>query len=120
MTGRTTLLGVISMAKGETDVATLKQVVVFRTVNGQRMGAVFDVASIRRGQADHPVMQGNDMVVVGSSAAKKFWKDVVTAAPVFNIFSPRDLQRALRRSTVADMRFDGLTLARNLADGLSI
>ena len=52
------------------------------------MGAVFDVASIRRGQADDPVMQGNDMVVVGSSAAKKFWKDVVTAAPVFNIFRP--------------------------------
>ncbi len=88
MTGPTTLLGVISMAKGETDVATLKQVVVFRTVNGQRMGAVFDVASIRRGLADDPVMEGNDMVVVGSSAAKKFWKDVVTAAPVFNIFRP--------------------------------
>jgi polysaccharide export outer membrane protein len=88
MTGPTTLLGVISMAKGETDVATLKQVVVFRTVNGQRMGAVFDVASIRRGQAEDPIMQGNDMVVVGSSAAKKFWRDVVSAAPVFNIFRP--------------------------------
>nr|AUN37787.1 capsule polysaccharide export protein [uncultured bacterium] len=88
MTGPTTLLGVISMAKGETDVASLKQVVVFRTVNGQRMGAMFDVASIRRGQADDPVMEGNDMVVVGSSGAKKFWKEVVTAAPVFNIFRP--------------------------------
>lgn len=88
MTGPTTLLDVISMAKGETEVAGLKQVVVFRTVNGQRMGAVFNVASIRRGQAEDPVMQGNDMVVVGSSAAKKFWKDVVSAAPVFNIFRP--------------------------------
>jgi polysaccharide biosynthesis/export protein len=88
MTGPTTLLGVISMAKGETDVASLKQVVVFRTVNGQRMGAMFDVASIRRGQAEDPVMEGNDMVVVGSSGAKKFWKEVVTAAPVFNIFRP--------------------------------
>ena len=84
------------------------------------MGAVFDVASIRRGLAGDPMMEGNDMVVVGSSAAKKFWKDVVTAAPVFNIFRPGDLQRALRRLTVADMRFDGFDPHFwNIADGSS-
>jgi polysaccharide export outer membrane protein len=88
MTGPTTLLGVIAMAKGETEVATLRQVVVFRTMNGQRMGAVFDVDSIRRGQAEDPVMQGNDLVVVGYSAAKRFWKNVISAAPMFSIFRP--------------------------------
>lgn len=88
LNGPTTLLDVISMAKGETDVATLRQVVVFRTVEGQRMGAVFDVASIRRGEAQDPVIQGNDLVVVGYSAAKRFWKDVVSTAPLFNIFRP--------------------------------
>lgn len=88
LSGPTTLLGVLSMAKGETDVASLKQVVVFRTINGQRMGASFDVASIRRGQAADPVIQGNDMVVVGSSGGKKFWKGVVNAAPLLNIFRP--------------------------------
>jgi polysaccharide export outer membrane protein len=88
MTGPTTLLGVIAMAKGETDIATLQQVVVFRSINGERMGAVFDVASIRRGQSPDPVMQGNDMVVVGYSAAKRFWKNVISAAPMFSIFRP--------------------------------
>lgn len=88
MTGPTTLLGVIAMAKGETDIATLQQVVIFRTIKGERMGAVFDVASIRRGQAPDPVMQGNDMVVVGYSAAKRFWKNVISAAPMFSIFRP--------------------------------
>ena len=34
------------------------------------------------------MIQGNDMVVVGSSGAKKFWKGVVNAAPVFSIFRP--------------------------------
>lgn len=86
--GPTTLLDVISMAKGETEVATLDQVVVFRTVDGQRMGAVFDVASIRRGEAADPVIQGNDMVVVGYSAARRFWRNVLTAAPLFNVFRP--------------------------------
>lgn len=88
LSGPTTLLGVLSMAKGETEVASLKQVVVFRTINGKRMGATFDVASIRRGQAADPVIQGNDMVVVGSSGGKKFWNGVVKAAPLLNIFRP--------------------------------
>jgi polysaccharide export outer membrane protein len=91
LTGPTTLLDVLSMAKGETEVAALNQVVVFRTIKGQRMGAVFDVPSIRRGQAADPVMQGSDLVVVGYSAAKRFWKNVVSAAPVFSIFRPLGL-----------------------------
>ena len=86
--GPTTLLDVLSMAKGESEVASLDQVVVFRDINGQRMGAVFDVASIRRGQAADPRMQGNDLIVVGFSSAKRFWKNVVSASPLFNVFRP--------------------------------
>lgn len=88
LTGPTTLLDVMSLAKGETATASLNQVVVFRQVGGQRMGAVFDVASIRRGAAEDPVIRGNDLVVVGYSSARRFWRDVVSAAPVFNIFRP--------------------------------
>jgi polysaccharide export outer membrane protein len=88
ITGPTTLLDVISMAKGETELATLQQVVVFRNINNQRMGAVFDIASIRRGEAADPVIQGNDLVVVGYSAARQFWKNVLSTAPLFNVFRP--------------------------------
>lgn len=87
VTGPTTLLEVLSMAKGETDTAKLNEVVIFRNVKGQRMGAVFDVASIRRGQADDPALQGNDMVVVGYSAARRFWQNVVRAAPILGVFT---------------------------------
>lgn len=88
ITGPTTLLEVISMAKGETDVATLDQVVVFRTIEGQRMGAIFNVADIRRGAANDPAIQGNDLVVVGYSAARRFWRNILLAAPLFNVFRP--------------------------------
>ena len=88
LTGPTTLLDVISLAKGETELASLKQVVVFRSVKGERMGAVFDIDSIRRGSAADPVIEGNDLVVVGHSAAKKFWKDFVSTAPILNVFRP--------------------------------
>ncbi|MEO5774012.1 MAG: polysaccharide biosynthesis/export family protein [Sphingomicrobium sp.] len=91
LTGPTTLLDVLSLAKGETELAKLDQVVVFRTINRQRMGAVFDVASIRSGSAADPVIQGNDMVVVGYSAARRFWNNVVNSAGVFNIFRPLGL-----------------------------
>lgn len=87
LTGPTTLLDVMSMAKGETEIAKLNEVVVFRNVNGERMGAVFDVASIRRGEAPDPVIRGNDLVVVGYSSARRFWRDVVSAAPLFNVFT---------------------------------
>lgn len=88
LNGPTTLLDVLSMAKGETQSATLNQVVIFRDSNGQRMGAVFDVASIRRGEAADPVIQGNDLVVVGYSAARRFWQNVMSALPLFNVFRP--------------------------------
>ena len=87
VSGPTTLLEVLSMAKGETDVAKLNEVVIFRNVNGERMGAVFDVASIRRGIAADPSVQGNDMIVVGYSAARRFWQNVVRAAPIIGVFT---------------------------------
>ncbi|HUG46677.1 MAG TPA: polysaccharide biosynthesis/export family protein [Sphingomicrobium sp.] len=86
--GPTTLLEALAMAKGETRVAALREVVVFRTVDGQRLGGVFDVASIRRGEAADPQLRGNDVIVVGHSTAKSIWRDIVTAAPLFNVFRP--------------------------------
>lgn len=85
--GPTTLLEVLSMAKGETDVAKLNEVVVFRTMKGERMGAVFDVSSIRRGQAADPVIQGNDLVVVGYSSARRFWQNILRATPILGLFT---------------------------------
>ena len=86
--GPTTLLGALSLAKGETQLASLNEVVVFRTVGGQRMGAVFDVASIRTGQADDPEIRSNDLVVVGYSSARRVWKNILSSIPVLNIFRP--------------------------------
>lgn len=87
LTGPTTLLDVMSMAKGETEIAKLNEVVVFRNINGERMGAVFDISSIRRGEAPDPVIRGNDLVVVGYSSARRFWRDVISTAPLFNVFT---------------------------------
>ena len=86
--GPTTLLGALALAKGETQIASLKEVVVFRTINGKRMGAVFDVKSIRSGQSEDPEIRSNDLVVVGYSSAKRFWRDIVSSMPILNVFRP--------------------------------
>ena len=86
--GPTTLLETISLAKGELRTAKLDQVVVFRTANGQRLGAVFDVRTIRAGSANDPQILGNDVVIVGYSQARRNWEDVMRMLPVFNTFRP--------------------------------
>jgi polysaccharide export outer membrane protein len=86
--GPTTLLGALSLAKGETQMAALNDVVVFRQVNGQRAGAVFDIRQIRSGQAPDPQIRSNDMIIVGYSGARRAWRDILSSLPIFNMFRP--------------------------------
>jgi polysaccharide export outer membrane protein len=86
--GRTTLLEALALAKGETRVASLDEVIVFRNINGQRMGAIFDVQRIRRGISEDPEIVGNDVVVVGTSRAKSVWRDILAASPLVGAFRP--------------------------------
>jgi polysaccharide export outer membrane protein len=76
------------MAKGETQLAALNDVAVFRTVNGQRSGAAFDVMSIRRGQAQDPEIRSNDLIIVGTSGSKRMWRDILSTMPILRVFSP--------------------------------
>lgn len=85
--GSMTLLEALSLAKGESRESKLSEVVVFRTVNGQRMGAVFDVKAIRSGRMPDPPLQGNDQVIVGYSAIRAFWQDFRTS-PLLGFFRP--------------------------------
>lgn len=84
----TTLLGALALARGETRVAALENVVVLRTVNGQRMGAVFDINSIRSGQDKDPEILSDDTVIVGNSQGKSVWRDILNAVPLLNLFRP--------------------------------
>lgn len=88
MKGEITLLEAIALAKGETRVAAMRDVAVFRTIDGKRNGALFDVAAIRRGEAEDPVLQGRDTVIVGISRTKNAWRDVLATAPFLAVFRP--------------------------------
>lgn len=86
MRGRTTLLQAVAMAEGPTRTAEIRTIVVFRRVDGERMVAQFDLGAIRRGEAEDPVVLGEDVVIVDESQLKAVWRDLLMAAPLFNVF----------------------------------
>lgn len=84
--GRTSLLEAIALARGESKLASTREVAVFRYINGQRMGALFNVDAIRRGLAPDPELLPNDVVIVGRSAAKESWQNILSVNPLFGVF----------------------------------
>lgn len=88
MRGTTSLLQAVAMAEGPSRVADLTKVAVFRTINGQRSVALFDLQAIRQGRADDPVVLGDDIIVVDTSRLNSALREVVGALPALSIFRP--------------------------------
>lgn len=86
--GQTTLIKAVASASGISEDADPSRVVIFRQINGQRMAAAFNLAAIRRGNAEDPPIYGNDIVVVDGSRARAIYKDLLQAFPLFAIFRP--------------------------------
>lgn len=78
-----TLMRAVAGAKGTTDFAKLREVVVHRTVNGQQMIALYDLAAIRRGAYADPVLYPHDIVVVGDSPGRRLFQQIVAVSPLF-------------------------------------
>lgn len=86
--GTTTLIRAVALARGTTRDANDSRVIVFRTVSGQRMAAAFDLNAIRKGETDDPIIYGNDVVVVGGSKSRAFFRDFLSTVPILGIFRP--------------------------------
>lgn len=86
MRGSTSLLQAVAMAEGPTRVADLTKVAVFRTVDGRRSVALFDLAAIRQGRASDPQVLGDDVIVVDTSRLNSALREVVGAVPALAIF----------------------------------
>lgn len=88
MRGTTSLLQAVAMAEGPTAVADLTKVAVFRTIDGQRQVALFDLAAIRQGRAEDPAVRGDDLIVVDTSRLSSNLSRLVLALPALAIFRP--------------------------------
>ena len=76
--GRMTLLQVMAVAEGPGDFANLENVIIYRTVGGERFAAVHDVDNIRQGAYPDPEIYPNDVVMVGNDASARLTRDLLT------------------------------------------
>ena len=89
--GPMTLMRAVALAKGLEDNANPKRVIVFRTVNGQRLAGGFDLAAIRRAEAEDPPIYPNDIIVVDAKKGNPFqtlFDRAMQTLPVLAIFRP--------------------------------
>lgn len=87
MRGSTTLLQAVAMAEGPSRVADMSKVAVFRTIDGRRSVALFDLSAIRQGRAEDPQVLGDDVIVVDTSRLNSTLREIVSALPAFAAFA---------------------------------
>jgi polysaccharide export outer membrane protein len=88
VSGPITLIQAVALARGTTQDANARRVAVFRTIDGQREAAAFDLTSIRRGEANDPAIYPGDIVVVDGSKIKEVERQVLASVPLLAIFKP--------------------------------
>lgn len=83
-----TLMQAVALAKGTTEDANTRRVAVFRTIDGKRQAAAFDLTSIRHGEMQDPAVYPGDIVVVDGSRIKAIQRQVLQNVPLLSIFRP--------------------------------
>jgi polysaccharide export outer membrane protein len=80
--GNITLMRAVANAKGAGEFARLDDVVVFRSVNGKPMAALYNLSAIRRGIYADPKIYANDIVMVGDSKARRTFQQFLQMFPL--------------------------------------
>lgn len=88
VTSPLTLIQAVAMAKGTDEGANAHRVGIFRTVDGKRVAAAFDLTSIRDGEEPDPQIYPGDIVVVAGGKGKSTLLTVLQTLPVLALFRP--------------------------------
>jgi len=80
--GRMTLMRAVATASGVSEYANLKDVVIFREVNGQRLAGLYNLEGIRRGNYGDPEVYANDVIIVGDSPQRRMFDQLLGLAPL--------------------------------------
>jgi polysaccharide biosynthesis/export protein len=82
MKGSTSLTQVLAMAGGMDETVASGDVVIFRTINGTRSAARFDVDAILHGKAADPELEPGDVIVADTSTTKVALHNVLSVIPL--------------------------------------
>jgi polysaccharide export outer membrane protein len=83
--GPMTLIQAVALAHGTRDDANPRRVAVFRTIDGKRQAAAFDLTDIREGKAKDPSIYEGDIIVVDGSRIKEIQRQVFQAVPLLTL-----------------------------------
>jgi polysaccharide export outer membrane protein len=86
--GQTSLIQAVALAGGTSEDANAHRVVIFRTIDGKREAAAFDLASIRHGEMPDPPVYAGDIIVVDGSSIKAAEKQIFQSFPLLGLFRP--------------------------------
>ena len=86
--GAMTLIQAVALAGGTTEDANARRVAIFRTIDGKREAAAFDLTSIRHGQMPDPAVYAGDIIVVDGSSIKATEKQILQSVPFLGLFRP--------------------------------
>ena len=90
--GPTSLMQGLALAGGQGPLGDLKDVVLFRTEDGERRATKLDVEKIRAAEAPDPLLQPDDLIVVNRSSTRVFLRDSVFS-DLFGILNPLNYLR---------------------------
>ncbi|ASP29974.1 hypothetical protein CHH26_06815 [Qipengyuania flava] len=82
--GRQSLLRVVNQAGGLAEYAKLEDVLILRTVSGQRYIGAYNIQGIQRGNYPDPTIYPNDIVVVGDSPSRRRIDSILRFAPLLS------------------------------------
>ncbi|HET9810780.1 MAG TPA: polysaccharide biosynthesis/export family protein [Sphingomicrobium sp.] len=86
--GPMTLMQAVALAGGVDDRANAHRVAIFRTIDGKRQAAAFDLVSIRHGEMQDPPVYAGDIVVVDGSSIKDAQRKIFQSFPLLTVFRP--------------------------------
>jgi polysaccharide export outer membrane protein len=82
--GNMSLVRAVATAKGAAEYARLEDVVVFRTVDGRPMAALYNLGAIRKGLYPDPKIYANDVIIVGDSKERRLFQQFLQVAPLLS------------------------------------
>jgi polysaccharide biosynthesis/export protein len=82
MKGSTSLVSAIAMAGGIDSTVASGDIIVFRTIDGVRSAARFDIEMVKKGTAPDPHLQPNDVLIVDTSSTKVALNNVLRFLPL--------------------------------------
>lgn len=80
--GQKSLLRVVNEAGGLTKYAKLDDVLIIRTVDGQRYIGVYNIGAIQRGNYADPQLYAEDIVMVGDSPERRRLENILQFVPL--------------------------------------